>query len=279
MINVRGVRHSFGKIVALDDVNLDFTPGVTSILGPNGAGKTTLLRCIATVLAPDSGDIVVRGRLRADDPAERLIIRRFLGYMPQSLDLPLRWTVRQYLDYIAILKEIARPSLRRAAVDSALDAVDLSSRAIDRIASLSGGMKKRLVLAQCLVGDPPLLILDEPTSGLDPEQRFRFRELVTGVVATERVVIVSTHQTDDAAAVSNRVVVLNEGRVRFDGTEGELAEQARGHVWRSGEAARGLASWRTQDGEYRTVGDPPLGAKLLEPTIEDGYLVTLRSEP
>lgn len=144
-----------------------------------------------------------------------------------------------------------------------------------RIRKLSGGMRQRVALAAALVGDPGFVVLDEPTVGLDPEQRMRFRELIARA-GEDRTVLLSTHQTEDVAMLCHRVVVLADGAVRFDGTPAELTAQAAGRVWNSAERAAGAkAGWRTGTGTFRNVGDPPAGADLLEPTLEDGYLLTL----
>jgi ABC-2 type transport system ATP-binding protein len=136
-------------------------------------------------------------------------------------------------------------------------------------------MRQRVALAAALVGDPAFLVLDEPTVGLDPEQRMRFRELIARA-GEGRTVLLSTHQTEDVAMLCHRVVVLADGTVRFDGTPAELTARAAGRVWSSGERDPGAkAGWRTGLGAFRNVGDPPAGADLLEPTLEDGYLLTL----
>jgi ABC-2 type transport system ATP-binding protein len=136
-------------------------------------------------------------------------------------------------------------------------------------------MRRRVILAQALLGQPDLLVLDEPTAGLDPEQRLRFRELISSI-AERHSVLLSTHQTEDVAAVCQRVVVIDQGSIRFDGTPADLKEQARGRVWQADQPdARAMLSWRTGLGDMRMVGDPPAGAALVEPTIEDGYLLLL----
>jgi ABC-2 type transport system ATP-binding protein len=145
--------------------------------------------------------------------------------------------------------------------------------ATKRVKALSGGQRRRVVLAQALLGRPALLVLDEPTAGLDPEQRARLRDTLSRAGESSTVVI-STHQTDDVAALCERVVVLDGGHVRFDGLVEDLVDQAAGRVWMSAEAHPDAQhTWRTGNGRWRNVGDPPLGAQLIEPVLEDAYLL------
>jgi ABC-2 type transport system ATP-binding protein len=160
-----------------------------------------------------------------------------------------------------------------------LETVDLSDVRGKRIKRLSGGMRQRVGLAAALVGDPGFLVLDEPTVGLDPEQRMRFREMIAEA-GEGRTVLLSTHQTEDVAMLCHRVIVMVRGGIRFEGTPAELTARAAGRVWSSTARDPGArAGWRTGTGSFRNVGDPPKGAELLEPTLEDGYLLTLDGEP
>lgn len=271
-VSIQEVTKFYGGTPALDGVSFELDTGITGLLGPNGAGKTTLLRCLATVLAPDRGRIGVLG-FDPDRPRDRTEIRRRIGYLPQEPGFYRTFTCFDFLDYLAILKEHTDRGERHAEIRRVLHLTGLSDRSTTKIRKLSGGMRRRLALAQSLIGDPQVLILDEPTAGLDPELRFRFRELVTEL-ATDRTVLISTHQTEDVAAICDRVIVLDAGRVLFDGSPGDLIEMARGKVWLSAErpsAAR--ITWRTANGDFRAVGDPPERASLIEPTIEDGYLM------
>jgi ABC-2 type transport system ATP-binding protein len=271
-VQVIGIEKSFLRTRALEGVTFDASAGITGLLGPNGAGKTTLLRMMATVLAPDSGSL----RLLGWDPAkadERLAIRRRLGYMPQEPGFHRNFTTFEFVDYVAILKEMVDRRARHDEVRRVLALVGLEQVIGKKIKALSGGMRRRVALAQSFLGDPDLLVLDEPTAGLDPEQRLRFREIVSER-AEDRTVILSTHQTEDVAAMCPRVVVLDEGRVLFDGTPGELAHVARGRVWLADErAANAHLTWRTSEGRHRNIGEAPSGADLVEPTVEDGYLL------
>lgn len=271
-VAVRGVRKRYGSVVALDGVDLDLAEGITGLLGPNGAGKTTLLRCLATVLAPDAGGMEVFG-FDPDRPSQRTEIRRRLGYMPQEPGFYQSFTCFDFLDYLAILKEHVDPAARHDAVRAALARTGLEEKSGVKIRKLSGGMRRRLALAQALLGSPSLLVLDEPTAGLDPEQRFRFRELISEL-AESRIVLLSTHQTEDVAAICDRVLVMDHGRVRFDGTPRDLAAVAAGKVWLTENRPTGAhIYWRTAEGTYRGVGDPPSDARPIDPSIEDGYLL------
>ncbi|MET7654397.1 MULTISPECIES: ABC transporter ATP-binding protein [unclassified Streptomyces] len=267
----------FGGTRALDGVSLRLTPGVTGLLGPNGAGKTTLLRVLATAVPPDGGAFTALGH----DPGTatgRLALRRTLGYLPQTPGFHPEFTAFEFVDYVAILKELTNRGARLSEVRRVLEAVDLSEVRGKRIKRLSGGMRQRVALAAALVGDPGFLVLDEPTVGLDPEQRMRFRELIAQA-GEGRTVLLSTHQTEDVAMLCHRVVVLAQGRVRFEGTPADLTARAAGRVWSSTERdPNALAGWRTGTGSFRNIGDPPTGADLLEPTLEDGYLLALDGE-
>jgi ABC-2 type transport system ATP-binding protein len=275
-VEVAGLEKEFGKTKALAGASMALEPGICGLLGPNGAGKTTLLRILATVLAPDRGQV----RLLGHDPGTpegRLAIRRRLGYLPQDAGLHGNFTAFEFVDYVAILKEMTDRRARHDEVRRVLAVVGLEDVSGKKIRALSGGMRRRVALAQALLGDPDLLVLDEPTAGLDPEQRLRFRELVSAVA--QQTVVLSTHQSEDVAALCPRVVVMHEGGVRFDGSPRQLAEVARGKVWLAAErSAEARLSWRTADGSHRHIGDPPPGVQLVDPTIEDGYLLLVGTQ-
>jgi ABC-2 type transport system ATP-binding protein len=263
---------SYGRTEVLRGLDLELGPGVIGLLGPNGAGKTTLLKILATALAPTSGALEVLGR-QPSDATDRLEIRRRLGYVPQEVGLYENFTVYEFVDYIAILKEQTDRAARRADVRRVIAAVDLDDLRSKKIRKLSGGMRRRVALAQSLLGEPELLVLDEPTVGLDPEQRLRFRQIVSQH-ADRRCVVLSTHMTEDVEALCERVVVMDHGAIIFDGTPAALAGIAAGKVWLADVGdPNALMSWRTGDGRHRNVGEPPDGADLAEPTVQDGYLV------
>jgi ABC-2 type transport system ATP-binding protein len=272
-VRIERLCRRYGRTVALEQVDLELSTGITGLLGPNGAGKTTLLSILATVASPDAGRLIVLGSDPAD-AAGRLRIRRSLGYLPQELGYHRHFKVAAFLDYVAILKEITDQRRRHAEIARVLAETGLESVAGKPIRTLSGGMRRRLGLAQALLGDPELLLLDEPAAGLDPEQRLRFREMLSRLPA-DRVIVLSTHQVDDVTAICTSVVVLLEGRVRFTGPPAELAALAAGKVWttevRDEEAE---LSWRGGDGNWRHIGsEPPAGAQLVTASAEDGYLL------
>jgi len=272
-VRVDGLSRRYGATRALDGVDLALERGITGLLGPNGAGKTTLLSILATVGEPDSGRVSVFG-FDPRQAVQRVEIRRRLGYLPQELGYHRHFTVAAFLDYVAILKEITGRRRRAEEVARVLAAVGLETRARTRIRALSGGMRQRLGIAQALLGKPDLLVLDEPTAGLDPEQRLRFRELLSSLPG-DPVIVLSTHQADDIAAICPHVVVLLQGQVQFTGTPAELAATAAGRVWAAGERdERAHLAWRGGDNRWRHVGDnAPAGAELVAPTVEDGYLL------
>jgi ABC-2 type transport system ATP-binding protein len=271
-IVVDDVDKSYLRNRALHGASFTLPGGVIGLLGPNGAGKTTLLRILATVLAPDSGTVRVLGF----DPSkadERLELRRRMGYLPQDPGFQRGFTAFEFVDYVAILKEWSTRRARHDEVRRVLSIVDLTSESGRRVRSLSGGMRRRVALAAAIIGDPQILVLDEPTVGLDPEQRLRFRDLLSRA-GEGRTVLLSTHQTEDVSAMCAEVVVLHEGAVRFQGSPSALASMAEGRVWLADERdpAAQLA-WRTGDGRHRNLGDPPPGMVTLAPALEDGYLL------
>ncbi|GAA4587191.1 ABC transporter ATP-binding protein [Planotetraspora phitsanulokensis] len=273
-VTVRGLTKRFGRKTVLDGLALELGRGVTGLLGPNGAGKTTLLRTLATTLAPDAGEVRALG-LDPSDRVQRTEIRRRLGYLPQSPGHYPHFTAFELVEYVAILKEHADRRKRHREVRRVLAETGLTEQSRTKVRKLSGGMRQRLALAQALLGDPDLLVLDEPTVGLDPEQRMRFRALVSRL-GESRTVLLSTHQTEDVAALCERVIVMKDGRNVFDGTPRDLAATAAGQVWLSHRPpADSQLFWRAADGRYRTLGARPQDAVPAEPGVEDGYLLLL----
>ncbi|GGZ73831.1 ABC transporter ATP-binding protein [Streptomyces bluensis] len=208
------------KRMAVDGLDLSLGTGVHGLLGPNGAGKTTLIRALATVLRPAEGTLELLGE-SVGGRGEHRALRRRIGYLPQEFGYYKRFTVREFVEYMAWLKEVPKADIP-AAVQRAVERVGLADRADERMKALSGGMVRRVGIAQAIVNDPTILLLDEPTVGLDPAQRLRFRELLLEL-GTDTCVVVSTHLVEDVAAACTDVVLFAEGRLVFQGTPDELA--------------------------------------------------------
>ncbi|GEK00931.1 ATP-binding cassette domain-containing protein [Streptomyces sp. 1-11] len=218
-ILVSGLRVRHRKNLALDGVDLDLGTGVHGLLGPNGAGKTSLIRVLATVARPSAGRVEILGQDAAGH-AGRTAVRRRLGYLPQEFGYYPGFTVREFVAYVAWLKEM--PAARvPAAVADAVARVGLADRADAKIRTLSGGMVRRVGIAQAIVNEPSVLLLDEPTAGLDPEQRVEFRELLREL-GDSATVVVSTHLVEDVAAACTEVTLLDGGRIAYRGTPRSL---------------------------------------------------------
>lgn len=266
---------------ALYQINLALkAPSLIGLLGPNGAGKSTLMKLLVAALVPTQGRILIDGRPLEQE--ERQLKAR-LGYLPQDFGLFDELTVAQFLDYMAALKGLRNA---RAAVQKAIQSVNLAEKANARIRTLSGGQRQRVGIAQALLGDPAFLLFDEPTVGLDPEERIHFRNLFSQK-AQDRLVLLSTHIIEDVQSVCGQLVVMNHGSILFTGTPEQLIQSAAGHVgvfWER-EAVRdpGLhITARVNTGQgirCRAVADTlPAGAQPAEPTLEDAYLYFISRE-
>lgn len=217
------VSQGYGTSTVIDRLSATLQPGITALLGPNGAGKTTLLRTLATIMPPRTGTIRINDiEIRSERSAR--LARDHIGYLPQDFGFDPRMTVADFATYAAWMRGIRRGRWR-SEVDQALEMVGLTDRRRTKMRSLSGGMRQRAGIAWAIVGRPRLILLDEPTVGLDPRQRLQFRKIISGL--RESVVVLSTHLIDDVGAVCDRVIVMNGGAARFDGTVMEL--EAMGH--------------------------------------------------
>jgi len=292
-----------GNVQAVRDVHLTIQPGLIGLLGPNGAGKTTLMRIMATLLTPTEGTARI-GDYDVRQASDRRQIKRLLGYLPQELGLYPNLNAYEFLDYMAILKGLHAGSARKSRINELLERVGLADVAKRKLKGYSGGMKRRVGLAQALLTDPQFLIVDEPTAGLDPEERIRIRTMLSELaLAGSRVIILSTHIVEDVAQTCRRLIVLHKGQVRFDGAPEELSALAEGRAWQitsSGPRAAGENAGtvfpqgplpagggarpehltivsilpRASGIEYRVVGDPRPEdhATPVAPGMEDGYL-------
>lgn len=225
-VAVQDLTVRYRRKTALDGVRLDFGNGVHGLLGPNGAGKTSLIRVLATVSTPTSGEVRLLDRRVTARGSEghraRTEARRQLGYLPQQFGYYPGFTVREFVSYVAWLKEIPG-HLAAAAVERAVARVGLTDRIDTKVRTLSGGMIRRIGIAQAIVNEPRLLLLDEPTAGLDPEQRVDFRELLRDL-GREATVLVSTHLVEDVAAACSQVTLVDGGRVAYRGAPRDLAQ-------------------------------------------------------
>ena len=276
-----------GGVHAITDLNLVIPNGMFGLLGPNGAGKTTLMRILAGILRPTGGTVQV-GEYDGNTERGRTAIKRVLGYLPQDLGVYPDLSAREFLDYVGILKGMDERKVRRQRVEELLEVVSLSDVASRKLKTFSGGMKRRIGIAQALLNDPRLLIVDEPTSGLDPEERIRFRNLLSDL-GGDRIVLLSTHIVEDIAQTCQRLAIMNKGRVLFQGTTEELTNEARGKVWivttSSGVKPEGditIVSTMNMGTtvQYRVVGDltDTSSAVPTEPALEDSYVWLMREK-
>ncbi len=214
---------------ALKDINLEIPNGMFGLLGPNGAGKSSLMRILVTLMKPSSGKVTVNGRY--DLMKNRREIRAMLGYLPQDFRFFAKLKTWEFLDYTARLAGMKNKVHRQEAVDRMLEEVGLFE-ARDRNANrLSGGMKRRLGIAQALINDPKIIIVDEPTTGLDPEERIRFRNLLSNISTRDVIIILSTHIVGDISSTCENVALLNRGKLAFTGSPSDLVREAEGKVW------------------------------------------------
>ncbi|MEM8706754.1 MAG: ABC transporter ATP-binding protein [Actinomycetota bacterium] len=270
-----GLRQAAGSTTLLELDQLHVDGGTIAVLGPNGAGKSTMLRMLATVNPPTAGTLHLEG-IDALDPTGRVAVRRRLGYVAQRDGLPSRMRVQEYLDYVGALKEIGPERLRRRWAAWALERVELTDVRRDRISTLSGGMQRRLTIAQALLGGPDYLVLDEPLTSLDAEHRSRITSLLVGL-ADQATVVIATHHADELAAVCRRVVVLDAGRIVFDGGPDDLAARAIGRVWDAATPDPYATCRAIGPDRHRCVGGAvPDGAEPAEPSVADGYVAVVR---
>jgi ABC-type multidrug transport system ATPase subunit len=274
-----------GKVQALKDVTLDIHTGMFGLLGPNGAGKTTLMSILATLVKPSGGRALVDG-FDVTDARGKWAVKRVLGYLPQELGLYPDLNPYEFLDYIATLKGLHGHAQRKYEVARLLELTGLAPVARRRIKVLSGGMKRRLGIAQAFIGDPKLLIVDEPTVGLDPEERVRFRTLLAEL-SGERIVILSTHIVEDVAATCHDLAVMQRGEIHFRGSPQALLREAQGKVWELNvnggapdPAWRMVSSVRGAEGtRLRVLGQRPTPeAREVAPTLEEAYLALIASQ-
>ena len=278
MLEVQNLFKSFGKKSVLKDLSVKLSNGAIALLGPNGAGKTTLLRTILGLYRCQSGSLQLDG----EDVTGTQRIAAASGYLPQKFGALPNLSCRDMLQYFALLKNIPKSESKKE-IERCLELVNLSDRAKSKCSSLSGGMLRRLGIAQTLLGDPKLLFFDEPTTGLDPEERLRFKLLIHQL-SDGHTVVISTHIVDDVEALCGHIVVMENGTVSASLSNQELAKRAQGFVWLSdtNDAAvlpkdSYVRAIREEKGQARFIvlSTEPIG-RPLSPTIEDGYLCCIK---
>ncbi|HRW63958.1 MAG TPA: ABC transporter ATP-binding protein [Bacteroidales bacterium] len=267
---------------ALANINLEIENGMFGLLGPNGAGKSSLMRILVTLMTPTDGSVNMNGY---DLIKNRSEIRKMLGYLPQDFRFFTKLKTWEFLDYAAGLSGIKDKKIRSEKVDEWLDKVGLFDVRERSANKLSGGMKRRLGIAQALIGDPQIIIVDEPTTGLDPEERIRFRNILSEISQKDVIIILSTHIVGDISSICQNLALLNKGKVGFNGSPEELINKTKGHVWQvntSGfeyemlkEKYAIISTIPSEEGwEVQLVGDE-LNLKHaieIEPNLEHAYV-------
>lgn len=279
MLEIINLNKSFKKKRAVDSFSYSFSNDVYALLGPNGAGKTTLMRCITNLYTPNSGEIKYNGKSTLND-------KNFLsnvGYLPQKFGMFKELTVKEALLLLANLKGIDK-SDANAGVEKSLELVNLSDRINSKVGALSGGMTRRLGIAQAIMGDPHIIIFDEPTAGLDPEERLRFKNIISQI-KKDKIIIISTHIVDDVEAVCSQVMVMDDGKIIKTGSCEEIKETARGKMFVLQEGNEKAISGDfvlqqrfESDGKamIKIISSVPQNLDKAQATLEDGYICALK---
>lgn len=279
--------NNLGKIYrngnnALKEVSLNIKNGMFGLLGPNGAGKSTLMRILVTLMKPSIGTVKVNN---LDLFKNRKEIRAMIGYLPQDFRFFSKLRTSEFLDYTARLAGMRNHRERNIAVDTMLEEVGLFEARDRKANKLSGGMKRRLGIAQALINEPKIIIIDEPTTGLDPEERIRFRNLLSTMSTKDIIIILSTHIVGDISSTCNQMALLNRGELVFSGSPDELIRQTKGRVWLVKANEKDylelnrkypvVSSVPVEGGwEIQVVADKLNGfkAKQIDPNLEHAYI-------
>jgi len=283
-ISVEGLRHVYkGGTVALDGIDLSFGTGLFGLLGPNGAGKSTLMRIMCTLLVPTAGRVTIGAK---DVVRDRQAVRELLGYLPQEFGAWRLQRVEEVVETLALLSGMKEKTARRARVREVLEQVGLSDVADRKVKKLSGGMVRRLGVAQALVHRPQVIVVDEPTVGLDPQERLRFRQLMANL-GQDRTIVLSTHIVADLGSSCNDLALIDAGKIVFRGSPAELVAKSKGRVFEillAGTGEQGLGEGyeivsrvkEVEGSRVRAVSNDcrlPEGARVVEaPTLEEAYL-------
>lgn len=276
MLSITGLRKKLGRREILKGIDAELEAGVVGLLGANGAGKTTIIRCLTGIYDLDAGTVAYEG----EDIQKSKTYRPNLGYLPQAFGMFRELTVYEMMDYFCALKKVPKEK-RPAMIGDCLQKVNLEDRIRSRVSTLSGGMVRRVGIAQSLLGDARVIIMDEPTSGLDPQERARFKNMVARMKGQDKLALISTHIVEDVESLCDRVLVMHEGQVLFNGDCEALAARAQGLVYQV--PSRAIPQIK---GEYyeaqvtqagsRVICREPQGFELLEPSLEDGYMAVMK---
>ena len=276
-LRIDHITKQYKDTLAVDDVSLEITPGVWGLLGANGAGKTTLMKMIAGIMSPTSGKIMYDGIPIASLKGN---YRDIFGYLPQDFGFYPEFTVKDYLEYVAVLKGLPKIQTKKK-IAELLEQLSLGDVRRKRIVKLSGGMKRRVGIAQALLNDPEILILDEPTSGLDPGERVRFRNLLSEF-AHNRIVVISTHIVSDVEYIATQNAVMKNGKIIQTGSTQDLVRHVAGKVWSCRVPAGEVQGWEkeTQVVNLRNEPDGTVALRYLadEKMTEDSRRVKPRLE-
>ena len=281
MLTLSHISKSYGKFLAIEDINLELDKGLYGMLAPNGAGKTTLIKMITTLLFPSGGEILYDG-IQIQKLGEKY--RDLIGYLPQQFGYYKNNTPVQYLDYLAALKNLPRQGLRKK-IEELLELVGLSDVANKKMKKFSGGMIQRVGIAQAMLNDPKILILDEPTAGLDPKERARFRNIISAL-SKDRIVILSTHIVSDIESIANQVIMLKDKKLYQMDTVANICSMLEGKVYECPIADADFADFERehlvlsarQEQEvlqvrYYSENQEP-DAKSCTPNLEDMFLLS-----
>ena len=279
-LKITDLSKKFGDFTAVDNLNVTMTMGVYGLLGVNGAGKTTLMRMLCTLLKPTSGTIYCDGNDIFNMDGE---YRKLLGYLPQEFGFYPEFTIKDYLLYIASLKGI-RPIVAKKRVKELVTKVGLQKAVNKKMKNLSGGMKRRVGIAQAMLNDPKILILDEPTAGLDPNERIRFRNLISEL-AEDRLVLLSTHIVSDMEYIANEIWLMKDGKIMHQGTSEEVINSMPEKVWEcyveKNKVSDFVNKYKISNMKSEANGvmlriisleKPFVNAKCAEPSLEDVFL-------
>lgn len=284
-IRIEGLEKYYGKKHALKNVTLTIPSGMFGLLGRNGAGKTTLMKVLATLIGKQGGKVTVCG-IPVEEAAR---IRRITGYLPQEFSMYPNMGVYEAMDYLGALSKMPK-NVRKERIPVLLEKVNLQEHYRTKIRALSGGMKRRLGIAQAILHDPKVLIVDEPTAGLDPEERVRFRNLLCEI-AEDRIVILSTHIVGDIEATCEQIAIMDEGEIYYNGTVMDLLRMTEGKVYTAQISRKELAKMKenyvltsmlTQGNNvmvrFLSEQKPQVEASACEPGVEDAYMYLMQEK-